>query len=207
MDHPLRYVFHSHATAFGGRIVDPKDIVLEAGGASALVVTGGRTVSRLGPTKIDEYFEVESASTLAEGSFEDPKAAIEVAHRRQPEHTLTAISRARAEVNGMAVGKKPRMVIGRIRVELTNRSAGHSGQPSIRISRDTVIDGISIEGFKLVVELNTKPFIQCVTHAKLLSAVDDPKFVTKSGQTLFMPKRFGVEIGRASCRERVSKQV
>jgi len=57
MDHPLRYVFHSHATAFGGRILDPKDIVLEAGGASALVVTGGRTVSRLGPTKIDEYFD------------------------------------------------------------------------------------------------------------------------------------------------------
>ena len=36
MDHPLRYVFHSHAAAFGGRIVRPKDIVLEAGGASAL---------------------------------------------------------------------------------------------------------------------------------------------------------------------------
>jgi hypothetical protein len=69
MDHPLRYVFHSHAAAFGGRIVDPKDIVLEAGGASALVVTGGRTVSQLGRTKIDEFFEVESASTVAEGSF------------------------------------------------------------------------------------------------------------------------------------------
>ena len=191
MDHPLRYVFHSHATAFGGRILDPKDIVLEAGGASALVVTGGRTVSRLGPTKIDEYFEVESANTLAEGSFEDPAAAIEVAHRRREEHTLTAISRARAEVNGMAVGKKPRMVIGRIRVELTNRSAGYSGQPSIRISKDTLIDGISIEGFKLVVTVDTKPFIQCDTHAKLLAAADDPKFVEKSGQSLFMSKRFG----------------
>jgi hypothetical protein len=191
MDHPLRYVFHSHAAAFGGRILDPKDVVLEAGGASALVVTGGRTVSRLGPTKIDEYFEIESASTLAEGSFEDPKAAIEVAHRRQAEHTLTAISRARAEVIGMAVGKKPRMLIGRIRVELVNRSAGYSGQPSIRISKDTLIDGISIEGFKLVVEIDTKPFLQCDTHAKLLSAADDPKFVAKAGQTLFMSKRFG----------------
>ena len=47
-----------------------------------------------------------------------------------------------------------------------------------------VIDGISIEGFKLVVELNTKPFIQYDTHAKLLAAVDDPKFVSESGETL-----------------------
>ena len=45
MSHPLRYVFHSHAAAFGGRIVRPKDIVLEAGGASALLVTGGRSVA------------------------------------------------------------------------------------------------------------------------------------------------------------------
>jgi hypothetical protein len=193
MDHPLRYVFHSHAAAFGGRIVDPKDIVLEAGGASALVVTGGRTVSKLGPTKIDEFFEVESANTLAEGLFEDKDAVVEVAHRRQPEHTLTAVSRARAEVNGMAVGKKPRLLIRRIRAELTNRSAGISGQPSIRIGKDTVIDGISIEGFKLVVELDIKPFHQCDTHAKLLSAVDDPKFVEKSGGTLFMSRRFGGE--------------
>ena len=192
MDHPLRYVFHSHAAAFGGRIVDPKDIVLEAGGASALVVSGGRTVSKLGPTRIDEFFEVESASTLAEGLFEDKDALVEVSHRRQHEHTLTAVSRARAEVNGMAVGRKPRLLIGRIRAELTNRSAGVSGQPSIRIGRDTVIDGISIEGFKLVVELDTKPFVRHDTHAKLLAAVDDPAFMAKSGETIFMPKRFGV---------------
>ena len=193
MDHPLRYVFHSHAAAFGGRIVRPKDIVLEAGGASALLVTGGRSVSQLPRTQFDDFFEVESASTLAEGSFEDTAALIEVTHRRTQEQTLSAVSRARTEVNGLAIGRKPRLMIGRIRAELTNRSAGHSGQPSIRVGKDTVIDGISIEGFKLVVELNTKPFVQHDTHAKLLAAVDDPKFVTQSGETLFMSKRFGSE--------------
>jgi hypothetical protein len=40
MDHPLRYVFHSHAAR--RRIVRPKDVILEAQGASALLVTGGR---------------------------------------------------------------------------------------------------------------------------------------------------------------------
>jgi len=190
MDHPLRYVFHSHAAAFGGRIVRPKDIVLEAGGASALLVTGGRSVATLGRTRIDEFFEVESAKTEAEGFFEDTKAYVEVTHRRVHEHTLTARSRARTEVNGLAVGRKPRLKVARIRAELVNRSAGHSGQPSIRISRDTLIDGISIEGFKLIVELNTRPFIQCDTHAKIIAAADDPKFVSKAGESLFMSKRF-----------------
>ena len=131
MDHPLRYVFHSHAAAFGGRIVRPKDVVLEAGGASALLVTGGRSVGTLQRTAIDEFFEVESANTLAEGFFEDTKGFVEVTHRRQDEQALIATSRARTEVNGLAVGRKPRLKIGRIRAELTNRSAGHSGQPSI----------------------------------------------------------------------------
>jgi hypothetical protein len=203
MDHPLRYVFHSHAAAFGGRIVRPRDIVLEAGGASALLVTGGRSVAKLERTQIDEFFEVESATTLAEGFFEDTKAFIEVTHKRAHEHSLTARSRARAEVNGLAVGRKPRLKIARIRAELTNRSAGHSGQPSIRVSRDTVIDGISIEGFKLIVQLNTRPFTQCDTHAKILAAVDDPKFVAKSGETLFMSKRFGGEQPRPTFRKLV----
>src|SRR3954469_13081694 len=153
MDPPPRCVSHSHAAAFGGRIVRPKDLVLEAGGASALLVTGGRSVAKLERTQIDEFFEVESATTLAEGFFEDTKAFVEVTHRRTQEQTLIANSRARTEVNGLAVGRKPRLKIGRIRAELTNRSAGHSGQPSIKVSKDTAIDGISIEGFRLVVAL------------------------------------------------------
>lgn len=193
MDHPLRYLFHSHAAAFGGRIVRPKDIVLEAGGASALVVTGGRSVAVLKRTEFDEFFVVESANTLAEGFFEDKAAFVEVTHRRTLEQTLAAVSRARTEVNGLAIGRKPRLMIGRIRAELTNRSAGFSGQPSIRVSKDTLIDGISIEGHKLVVEVNTRPYIRYDTHAKLLAALDDRAFVSKSGETLFMSKRFGTD--------------
>src|SRR5262249_10547982 len=93
------------------------------------------------------------------------------------------------------------LTVARIRAELTNRSAGISGQPSIRISRDTTIDGIAIDGHKLSVQLNTKPFIQCDTHAKILSAVDNPKFVSSAGETLFMSKRFGVEHPRPAFRK------
>jgi hypothetical protein len=193
MDHPLRYVFHSHAAAFGGHIVRPKDVVLEAGGASALLVSGGRSVANLARTQIDEFFEVESANTVAEGFFEDKDAFVQVTHRKAQEQTLTAVSRARTEVNGLAIGRKPRLKIGRIRAELTNRSAGHSGQPSIKVGKDTLIDGISIEGFRLVVELRTKPFIQHDTHAKLLAAIDTPQFVSDAGEAMFMSKRFGTK--------------
>src|SRR5882672_7920345 len=99
MNHPLRYVFHSHAAAFGGRIVRPKDIVLEAGGASALLVTGGRSVAKLQRTQFDDFFDVESANTLAEGFFEDTAAFVDVTHRKGLEQNLTAFSRSRTEVN------------------------------------------------------------------------------------------------------------
>jgi hypothetical protein len=190
MDHPLRYVFHSHAAAFGGRIVRPKDIVLEAQGASALLVTGGRSVARLQRTQFDEFFEVASATTLTEGFFEDVKGFVDVTNHKAEEQSLAAVSRARADIDGLSVGRKPRLTIKRIVAELTNRSAGHSGQPAIRLGKDVAIDGISIDGFRLVVELNTKPFLKHDTHAKVLAAADDSKFVEESGESLFMSKRF-----------------
>jgi hypothetical protein len=190
MDHPLRYVFHSHAAAFGGRIVRPKDIVLEAQGASALLVTGGRSVARLQRTQFDEFFEVASANTLTEGFFEDLKGFVDVTNHKAEEQSLAAVSRARAEIDGLSVGRKPRLTIKRIVAELTNRSAGLSGQPAIRIGKDVTIDGISIDGFRLVVELNIKPFLKHDTHAKVLAAADDAKFVEESGESLFMSRRF-----------------
>jgi hypothetical protein len=190
MDHPLRYVFHSHAAAFGGRIVRPKDIVLEAQGASALLVTGGRSVARLQRTAFDEFFEVESANTVTEGFFEDLKGFVDVTNHKAEEQSLTAVSRARAEVVGLSVGRKPRMTIKRVVAELTNRSAGHSGQPAIRIGKDVAVDGVSIDGHRLVVELNTKPFLKHDTHAKVLAAADDAKFTEEAGESLFMSGRF-----------------
>jgi hypothetical protein len=191
MDHPLRYVFHSHAAAFGGRIVRPKDVVLEAQGASALLVTGGRSVAKLQRTRFDEFFEVESANTLTEGFFEDVKGFVDVTNHKAEEQSLTAVSRARAEIDGLSVGRKPRLTIKRVVAELTNRSGGYSGQPAIRLGKDVAIDGISIEGHRLVVELNTKPFFKHDTHAKVLAAADDSKFVEEAGESLFMSKRFG----------------
>jgi hypothetical protein len=190
MNHPLRYVFHSHAAAFGGHLVRPKDIVLEANGASALLVSGGRSVAHLPRTRYEEFFEIESAHTFAEGLFEDPARFVEVTHHRAQEHSLTAVTRVHAEVNGLALGRQPRLTIRRLRAELNGRSPLGSGQPSIRVGKDVALEGIAIDGHQLVVELNPAPFQQFDTHAKLLAAADDPAFVKESGDALYMTRRF-----------------
>lgn len=174
-----RFVFRGCASAFGGHLIRPKDIVLESPGASALPVTGGRSVSTLSRTRFDEFFQIESASTFAEGLFEDRHRFLDFTNHKVEEDTLAAVTHVRAEVAGLVVGRKPRMTVKHLRSELHARSPLQSGQPSIKIG-NVAVDGVDIDGYKLVVELNTSPFQKCDTHAKLLVAADDPKFVEES---------------------------
>jgi hypothetical protein len=89
------------------------------------------------------------------------------------------------EVFGFAIGRKPRLRIERLRADLRARSPLGSGQPAIRVG-DVAIDGVAIDGHRLMVELDTEPFRRFDTHAKLLVAADDPAFVQQSGDALFM---------------------
>ncbi|HEY7291963.1 MAG TPA: hypothetical protein VH583_19135 [Vicinamibacterales bacterium] len=185
MDNKRRFIFRASAAAFGGRLIRPKDIVFESAAASALTVSGGRSKATAGPTKFDEYLSVESASTSAEGGFEDPKQYLEFTYHRVEEDTLTALTTVSAELNGFLVGQKPRMTIKRLRAELLARSPRGSGQSAIRIG-DVALEGVEIDGYKLIVELYTAPFQRFDTHAKLLVAADDPAFVKESGDALYM---------------------
>src|SRR5438270_8350172 len=111
MDTRHRFVFHAHAAAFGGHIIRPKDLVLEAPGASALPPTGGRSVARIPRTHFDELFGVESASTFAEGLFEDRDQFREYTYHRVEQDTLVAKTVAWAEVHGLFAGRMPRLTI------------------------------------------------------------------------------------------------
>ncbi len=185
MDYRRRFVFSAGGAAFGGRIVRPKDIVLEANGASSLTVTGGRSVARIARTQFEDFFGIESASTFAEGLFDDPAQFLAFTNHQVEEQALRAVTRVAAEVNGLTVGRKPRLAVQRARAELTAVSALGSGQTAIRIG-NVALEGVSVDGHRLIVELNTAPFQRCDTHAKLLVAADDPAFVKESGDALFM---------------------
>src|SRR5262249_49552332 len=152
---------------------------------SALSVTGGRSVGKVPKTKFGEFFSVESASTLAEGLFEDRKQYLEYTNHKIEQDALVAATHIAADVKGLTVGRKPRLTIKRLRADLRARSPYGSGQPAIRVD-DAAVEGVDIDGHKLVVELNINPFQRCDTQAKLLVAADDPAFVKDSGDALFM---------------------
>jgi hypothetical protein len=185
MDNKRRFIFCANAAAFGGHLIRPKDIVFEAPSASSLTVSGGRSVGRIGATRFDEYLSIESASTFAEGLFEDRKQFLEFTYHRVEEDSLTAVTHVSAEVNGFVVGKKPRLTIKRMKADLRAHSPLGSGQAAVRVG-DVALEGIDIDGYRLVVELDTAPFQRFDTHAKLLVAADDPAFVKASGDSLFM---------------------
>jgi hypothetical protein len=185
MDNRRRYIFRGNAAAFGGHIIRPDDVVIEAHGASSLPVTGGRSVSRVGPPPQNPYFHVDAAETFAEGLFENRDQFRAFTLGEVEQDTLVAVTRVRADVRGFRLGQQFRVTVKRILAELHSRSPLASNQPAVRIG-DVALDGIDINGHRLVVELDTTPFQRCDTHAKLLAAADDPEFVKQSGGALFM---------------------
>jgi len=189
MDNRRRFIFRANAAAFGGHIIRPKEIVLEAPGASALPVTGGRSVANIPGTRFDDYFRIESAKTVTEGLFEDRQQFRDFTNHKIEQDALVAATMAIAEVNTMVVGRgvegAPRLTIKHLRGELRARSPLGSSMPAIRVG-DLAIDGVDVDGHKLIVDLNPLPFQRFDTHAKLLVAADDPAFVKDSGDALYM---------------------
>jgi hypothetical protein len=178
------FVFHGHASAIGGRIVRPSEAVLEAPG-SALAVTGGRSAAKIPGAKFGRYVSFGSASTFAEGLFDDLRAAAAVNERGGDVDGLTTTTKVRAEVRDIVVGLKPQLKVKRLRAALTARSPGASNHPAIKVDEDTIIEGVTIDRHKLVVELS-ETFRNFDTHAKLLGAADDPKFVRQAGGALLL---------------------
>jgi hypothetical protein len=188
MDSKRRYIFNGSAVAFGGRLVRPTDVVLASDGASALSVAGGRSVWSAKGLTFGKAVRIASASTFAEGLFDDLKQAIEVTHGRLAEEMLTSTTSVNAEVKGLSVGDltakppEPEFRVKRLRVSLTSKSPLASYEAAVKLGGDTVIEGVSVGKHRLVVELEKDIFQQLDTRAKLLTAADDQKFVKSHGR-------------------------
>jgi len=182
-----RFVFRGNAAAFGGRIVRPEDIVLEMPGASSLTVVGGRSVSTVSktPASFKKFVTFESASTLAEGTFDDLKGLIALSNHTAREDALKASTHVRAEIKKVTIGRKRRLSVDRLVAEMRSSSPTASGEPSIRLG-DVAVEGVKIDGFDLKVELEHTLFQRQDTRAKLVSAADDKEFVRKYGGHFLM---------------------
>lgn len=196
MEPKRRFVFRGNAAAYGGRIYRPTDIIIEAKGASSLPVAGGRSIARLAPARFGEFMRVGRAATLAEGFFDDAKQAVALTHHTIPEDALTTSTLVTAELDGLVVGFAPKMTIARLQATMRGRSPGGSREPALA-PEEVVINGVSVDGHKLSVELETEVFRRYDTRSKLVAAADDPKFVRAYGPCLFMSNTEGSRKGAA----------
>jgi hypothetical protein len=189
MELKRRMVFRGNAAAFGGRIVRPSDIVLEMPGASSLPVTGGRSISRMARTQFKDVVSFESATTLAEGLFDDLDGAVALSNHLVREDTLTSSTRAHAEIRELVVGSRQRLRVKRLSAELLARSPAGSGEPPIALG-DCSVDGLQIDGFKVKVDIERDVFQRCDTYSKLLAAADQPEFSREYRNQFFMATDF-----------------
>jgi hypothetical protein len=182
-----RFVFRGNAAAIGGRIVRPADTILDSVVASSLTVAGGRSRARAGPARFGEFVSFASAATSAEGLFDSLQGQIDRTFGRIPEDYLTTTTRVSADVTGLSIGgDKPKLTIKHLHASMTSKSPAGSGETSVVPGNDTVIDGVSIDGHVLTIELALPVFQQHDTMSKLLAAADNPQFVKESGDLLYM---------------------
>jgi hypothetical protein len=186
MDLRRRFIFRGNAAAIGGRIVRPKDVVIDSSAASSLTVAGGRSQAQSAATRFGEWVSVGAASTSAEGLFDDVKQQIELSFGRVAEDALTMTTVVHADVTSLSVGDKPKLTIKHLHAALTSKSPTASGEPAIAVGSETTVEGASVGGFGLIVTLAVPLFQRYDTQAKLLTAADDPQFVQKSGGHMLM---------------------
>jgi hypothetical protein len=186
MDMRRRFVFRGNAAAIGGRIVRPKDLVIDSSTASSLTVSGGRSRSQAAATKFGPWVSFGTAATSAEGVFDDVKQQIELSYGRVAEDALTMSTNVSADVTALSVGDKPKLTVKHLNASLSSKSPGASGEPAIAVGSDTAIEGAAIDSYGLIVTLAIPFFQRYDTLSKLLTAADDPQFVQKSGGHLLM---------------------
>ena len=175
IDRRRRFVFRGNAAAIGGRIVRPKDVVLESNVASSLTVAGGRSAARGTGLRFDEYISIDSAATFAEGLFDKVQEHVDLTYRRVTADALSTSTRVEADVVGLHVGTKVKLSIRRLRAELSARSPYVSGEPAIAVGDRTIVEGVDIGGHPLRLEIAPEIFQRYDTRAKLMMAADDPR--------------------------------
>jgi hypothetical protein len=180
------FLFHANAAAIGGRIARPKDLPIETPAASSLSGAGGRSISRADKGTLGDIVQFGSASTFAEGLFDDLAKWADTLCGDACEDALGATTRVSSEVRSLVVNARATFTAKRIAGGFVAKSPRGSGEPSIALDRDTIFDGVALGGYKLIVELNTPLFQRFDTLSKLRAAADTPKFVKEHGASLFM---------------------
>jgi hypothetical protein len=176
-----RFLFHANAAAIGGRIARPKDLPIDTPAASSLSAAGGRSTAKAEKGRIGEVIQFGSASTFAEGLFDDLGKWADTLCGDSSEDSLTATTSVNSEVRNLVVNARATFTAKRVYGGFVAKSPKGSGETSIALDRGTVFEGIALGGYKLIVELNAPVFQRFDTLSKLRTAADTPKFVKEYG--------------------------
>jgi hypothetical protein len=182
MELTRRFLFRGNASALSGQFFRPKTLILDLDGASSLGVSGGISKAALSERSFDDLVKFASATTLAEGLYDDERAAKAVSNHKGEPDSLTTTTKVTAEIRELSVGRDPIFTAKRIRGALVSSSPRGSGEPSIAPGTGSVLRGIFIGGFELDITLNAGLFQRYDTRSKVCAAADDPKVVSKYGQ-------------------------
>ncbi len=166
-----RYVFRASAAAFSGQLYRPAHIPMGAPG-SCLSVSGG--VSQSSTSRLDfgnGFITIGSTSTTAEGRIDDldkAKAWTDRPNRIRAD-SMPTTTRAGAELHDLVVKWQRALQVGALGATLEAKSPLGRSEPGIRVV-SAVVDGLSVDGFGITVELNTGFFQQNATKAAVLAA-------------------------------------
>ncbi len=199
MELKRRFIFNGHASAIGGRIVRTghgktaklvKDGFIDVP-AAALGVVGGRSSAIVRGGQVSGFVQWGGGLARAEGVFDDLKGQFALTRGQGQEDQLSTTTVVRAELRELAIGIRPQLLIERLKGSLVAKGRYGSPETPVQIGKDTVIEGITIDGkYRLRIDLKTAPFCEHDTLAKILAAADQPAFVRKHGEALFMRTAF-----------------
>lgn len=184
-----RFLFRGNASGVGGRLRRPADVIWKVQGASSLPTIGGVSESKVSWAEFQnskeykqrgdfrDYVRFDTASTEARGDFVDQQAAVAMTYGTVEEGRIPTQTTVVASVTGAVVGN--RLKIAKIASGLVADYPKPRRQPPIRPVGNT-IEGASIDGYELAIELNEKVFADKATLRELSSAYEkDDAFYRK----------------------------
>jgi hypothetical protein len=139
---------------------------------------------------LDKWVSFDSVTTSAHGDYVDPEQGVATTLGTVAFDAAPTVTRVRAAVRGLAI--LGRVKVAHAAIGITSHSAVGCEQPVIHLEGN-VLDGVSIDGFRLAITLAEDFFRECDTKDKL--AKRHGAGLTPRQARMFLPAASGVGNG------------
>lgn len=186
-----RFIFHGNAVALAAHIRRPQDYFVPAVASCCIPVTGGLAEADSPGQSFRDIISFESASTRVIGDFTNPQRAAELTRGKQGENDLPTRTVAESRVRGLKIqssgSDSDRRTFLAEQLEIQMESFSQRRSATEFRSLHAVIDGVSVDGYKLTVTTDTQLFSEYETKEKLCRAYEQSRAFRKSYGKRFYP--------------------